>query len=96
MTIDELIEAFQQRLVHGHRVDDLVTQLTQAVERLRGGLASADAEEREAARQAATKLQEEIANLARLGENRMAGLQTELGAIHRKGSLDRLYGLTSH
>lgn len=96
MTTEELIHAFEQRLTHGHRVDDLVAELSHAVEQLQTRLTSPDSEERDRTRQEATKLQEEIAKLARLGENRMSSLQTELGAIHRKGSLDRLYGRTSH
>lgn len=92
MTTEELIIALRQRLTHGHQVDDLLAQLSQTVVGLQGRLASSDA----TARKEAEDLQEEIAKLAELGENRMNGLQTEMAAIARKGSLDRLYGLSHH
>ncbi len=94
MTTTELTHAIRERLTNGDGLDDLLAQLSQSVVLLHDRLASADADDRQQAQLDGTKLQEEIAELTAIGENQLIGLHTEVMALVRKGSLDRLYGLT--
>ncbi|QEL13305.1 hypothetical protein [Limnoglobus roseus] len=96
MTTEELLTAIRERLTGGHGFDDLLARLSQSVALLQDRLASADADERERARIDGAQLQQEIAKLTEFGENRLNGLHTEVTALVRKGSLDRLYGTTHH
>jgi hypothetical protein len=91
---EELTETIRQQLASGNCIDGYVEVMARAIARIEVGLSSNDGETIDTARSEAIRLLERINELTVLGERRLEGLQTDLAALVRQGSLQKRYGLS--